>query len=65
MINLHDHDSSAKVKLAEVIATELGIQVQFRQRDIDKLERDVELAVKANETRLHPSWKTRRAYYRA
>jgi hypothetical protein len=46
---------SAKLELAELIATELGIRVPFRPRDIGELEKDVELAGKAKEKRLHPS----------
>ena len=46
---------SAKFELAELIATELGIRVPFRPRDIGELEKDVELAGKAKEKRLHPS----------
>jgi hypothetical protein len=46
---------NAKVELTELIATELGIRVPFRPREIGELEEDVELAVKAKEKRLHPS----------
>jgi len=56
---------SAKVELAELIATELGIRVPFRLADIDEVLRDVKLAVKAKKRRLQLSWKTRRAHCRA
>ena len=46
---------NAKVELTELIATEFGIRVPFRPREIGELEEDVELAVKAKEKRLHPS----------
>ena len=46
---------NAKVELTELIATEFGIRVLFRPREIGELEEDVELAVKAKEKRLYPS----------
>ena len=54
-----------KVELAELIQTELGIRVPFHQADIEELEKDVEVALNAKEKRLLPSYKTRRAQYKA
>ena len=54
-----------KVEFADLVRAELGIAVPLKARDIEDQEADLEKAVKAKDLRLHPTWKTRRARYRA
>jgi len=54
-----------KVELARLMETELGIKVPLSIHDVAVMEASVEAAVIAKESRLHPSWKTRRAQRKA
>ena len=60
-----DRSHNPKAELARLIEAEIGIYVPLELIDIEEMEKDLDKAVAAKEARLHPSWKTRRARYRA